>query len=256
MSTFADGEYARQGGAATLGYPKGPRLNGLPGTGWMHLTEKGCLVYSPASGAWGVTEIRWTTWVRNGREKGVLGYPIGANAIREDRSWMQLFQKGCIVDSAATTTSVVYGPRWDMWVSAGREYGTLGFPVASVQPLYTGAWIQRFQRGCITDGPATTPALVTGATWVAWQQVGREKGPLGFPAASLEVIGGGTAQRFEKGGIWGRTEAAAWAVHGPVLSAWEEAGGPGGAYGFPTAHVVDNGDGTYTGVFEGGSITA
>ena len=33
----------------------------------------------------------------------------------------------------------------------------------------------------------------------------------------------------------------------------ESAGGTGGRYGFPTAHVVDNGDGTQTGIFEGGT---
>ena len=52
-----------------------------------------------------------------------------------------------------------------------------------------------------------------------------------------------------------RTGAAAWAVRGRVLTAWEAAGGPAGTYGFPTAHVVDNAVGTQTGRFEGGTIT-
>jgi uncharacterized protein with LGFP repeats len=47
-----------------------------------------------------------------------------------------------------------------------------------------------------------------------------------------------------------------FAVWGAVLDAWLAAGGPGGRYGFPTAHVVDNGDGTLTGAFENGTITA
>ena len=45
-------------------------------------------------------------------------------------------------------------------------------------------------------------------------------------------------------------------MRGAVLTAWESAGGTTGSYGFPTAHVVANGDGTLTGTFEGGTITA
>ena len=57
-------------------------------------------------------------------------------------------------------------------------------------------------------------------------------------------------------GCGGSPAGAAFAVWGAVLDAWQAAGGAGGSYGFPTAHVVDNGDGTHTGVFEGGTITA
>ena len=41
---------------------------------------------------------------------------------------------------------------------------------------------------------------------------------------------------------------------GAVLTAWVAAGGAGGTYGYPTAHVVRNTDGSLTGVFEGGTI--
>ncbi len=44
-------------------------------------------------------------------------------------------------------------------------------------------------------------------------------------------------------------------MRGGVLTAWESAGGVEGRYGFPTAHVVANADGTLTGIFEGGTIT-
>ncbi|MGG5257955.1 hypothetical protein [Phycicoccus avicenniae] len=256
MSTFADAAYAKAGGPAALGYPKGARINGLPGTGWLHVTQKGGLVYTPGTGAWAVTGARWTLWVATKREKGVLGYPTAAVEVRADRSWIQLFQKGCITNSTATPPAVVYGPRWTTWTALNRGTGVLGYPVADVQPLYTGAWIQRFQRGCITDGPRTTPTTVLGAMWVAWQQVGREGGVLAFPSAPVADVPGGTSQTFERGGIWARTGGAGYAVHGAVLDQWSAAGGAGGRYGFPLAHVVANADGTSTGVFEGGTITA
>ncbi len=86
--------------------------------------------------------------------------------------------------------------------------------------------------------------------------MGRETGALGFPSSEQGGVSGGTVQRFQGGGIWGRSGQPAWAVRGAVLTAWEAAGGTTGSYGFPTAHVVANGDGTLTGTFEGGTITA
>ena len=79
---------------------------------------------------------------------------------------------------------------------------------------------------------------------------------LGFPVAEQSDVQGGVGQRFQRGGIWGRTGSPAWSVRGAVLDAWESAGGVTGRYGFPTAHVVDHGDGRLTGTFEGGTITA
>ena len=256
VSTFVDSQYAAHGGAAQLGYPKAARVNGLRDGGWIHVFEKGCLVDSASTSTTAVTGRRWTTWVEAGRENGRLAYPVRAVESHSDGSWIQVFQGGCITDSVQTTTQVVWGLRWTRWVEVGRESGVLGFPLADVEYLPNGAWIQRFQRGCFVDSTATTTRMVSGRTWTAWQQVGREAGVLGFPGEEQQAVSGGTAQRFQRGGIWGRDGSEAWAVRGAVLTAWEAAGGVGGSYGFPTAHTVDNGDGTLTGTFEGGSITA
>ena len=185
-----------------------------------------------------------------------LGYPKAprVSGLR-DGGWINVFEKGCIVDSSRTSTQVVWGIRWTRWVAAGRENGALGYPVASVRTVLPGAFIQGFQHGCIVDSSATTTRIVRGATYPAWQQVGRETGVLGFPTTEQTDVAGGTMQGFQGGEIWGRSGAAAWAVRGAVLAAWQAAGGAAGGYGFPTAHVVDNGDGTQTGAFEGGTIT-
>jgi uncharacterized protein with LGFP repeats len=256
LSNFVQSQYDVHGGAARLGYPKAARVGGLVDGGWIHVFEKGCLVDSASTSTTAVWGIRWSNWVAFGRERGKLGYPISAVQYRTDGSWIQLFQGGCIVDSAQTVTQVVWGIRWARWVQAGREQGVLGYPVHSLEYLPDNAWIQRFQGGAIVDSSTTTTRVVPGRTWVAWQSVGREAGVLGYPTTELDVIAGGTAQRFQNGGIWGRDGGGAWAVWGAVLTRWEDAGGPAGTYGFPTAHVVGNGNGTYTGVFEGGSITA
>ena len=255
MTTFVDSQYNAHGGASTLGYPKAARVNGLRDGGWIHVCEKGALVDSASTTTTAVWGIRWTKWLAEGRENGHLQYPVSAVDYRTDGSWIQVFQTGCIVDSAQTVTQTVWGIRWTRWVEAGRESGVLGYPVASVEILPNGAWIQRFQRGCFVDSSATTTRMVRDATWTAWQQVGRESGVLGFPVAEQVDVPGGAGQRFERGGIWGRTGSTAWAVRGGVLTAWESAGGVEGRYGFPTAHVVANAGGTLTGTFEGGTIT-
>ena len=159
-----------------------------------------------------------------------------------------------MVDSASTSTHSVHGYRWTMWVDSGRETGPLRYPVAEVEQLPNG-WIQRFQKGCIVDSTATPRAIVHNYAWAAWVAVGREKGPLGFPTGDRALLTRGYTQPFERGGLWGLTGRASYAVWGSVLDAWLAAGGPDGSYGYPTAHVVDNGNGTRTGVFEGGTIT-
>jgi hypothetical protein len=255
MSTFVDAQYRGHGGASNLGYPVAARVTGLRDGGWIHRFEKGCLVDSVSTATTAVWGIRWTMWLAEGREAGHLQYPASAVNVRTDGSWIQVFQTGCIVDSAHTAPQTVWGVRWTRWVGAGREYGALGFPVANLENLPSGAWIQRFERGCFVASAATATRQVGDRTWTAWQQVGREGGVLGFPLAEQEALAGGTVQRFQGGGIWGRGGSAAWAVRGRVLTAWESAGGALGSYGFPIAHVVDNGDGTQTGAFEGGTIT-
>ena len=82
------------------------------------------------------------------------------------------------------------------------------------------------------------------------------QGPLGYPTADRAAVARGTTQPFQRGGLWGLASGPMFAVWGAVLDAWLAAGGAGGRYGFPTAHVVDNGDGTLTGAFESGTITA
>ena len=84
----------------------------------------------------------------------VLGYPKGATITGlRDGGWIQLFQKGCITDSASTSTQAVHGYRWTMWVDSGRESGVLRYPVAGMEVLPGEAWIQRFQKGCIVFSP-------------------------------------------------------------------------------------------------------
>jgi hypothetical protein len=256
MTAHADGIYLAAGGPHKIGYPVGARKTGLRDGGWLHVLEKAGIVDSLSTTTQVVDGVRWTHWVQQGRESGRLGYPVAPMEWLENSAWIQRFQTGCVVDSQSTTSQVVWGVRWTRWVASGREKGPLGFPVGPLEYLPSSSWIQRFQNGCYVDSGSTTTTEVRERTWTAWQQVGRETGVLRYPTSEQEAIAGGTRQSFQGGGIWGRTGQAAWAVTGAVLAAWEAQGGPSGGYGFPTAHVRANANGTSTGTFEGGTITA
>jgi LGFP repeat len=237
-----------------LGASAGPIRSTIDGTAKYVNYTGGRIWWTSATGASAMSSFVLERYAAFGGP-AVLGYPKGARTSGlADGGWLQLFQKGAMVDSASTTTHSVHGYRWSMWSASGRENGPLQYPLAEVEQLPKG-WIQRFQKGCIVDSDTTARAIVHTAAWVAWLELGREQGALGFPTADRAAVARGFTQPFQRGGLWGLTGRAAFGVWGAVLDAWLAAGGAGGSYGFPTAHVVDNGNGTSTGVFENGTIT-
>jgi hypothetical protein len=233
----------------------GPIRSTVDGTAKYVNYTGGRIWWTSATGASAMTSFVLERYAAFGGP-AVLGYPKGARTSGlADGGWLQLFQKGVMVDSASTSTHSVHGYRWSMWADSGRETGPLQYPVEEVEQLSKG-WIQRFQKGCIVDSDTTPRAIVHNFAWTAWLELGREAGPLGYPTGDRSLVTRGYTQPFQHGGLWGLTDRAAFGVWGAVLDAWLATGGTGGSHGFPTAHVVDNGDGTLTGVFENGTITA
>lgn len=242
--------------AGWLGSSMGPVTNVGDGRGTFVQYSKGYIYDTPTTAASAMTPFVYQKWMENGGPRGLLGYPRRDRySGLLDKGWLQPFEKGCIVDSASTTTQVVNSIRWTVWQANGREGGPLGYPVAPVASV-DGGWLQQFQSGCITDSTHTTTQVVTGACWTAYDRLGRAGGALGYPTAAAVTASGGTGQSFDGGALWGRTGGGAFAVLGAVLGAWLAAGGVAGRYGFPTADTKDNGDGTMTCTFEGGTITA
>ena len=258
MSNFVHGVWASTGGTAgPLGYPTRDRITGLKDSGWLNLFEHGGIVDSASTSTQVVYGYRWTVWVANGREGGVLGYPIGPRTdLATYHGWMQIFQGGCIVDTDVTSTQVVHGWRWTVWQANGRESGILGYPTGPQTTQVAGGWYQPFQNGCITDSDVTATQLVTGVMWTAYQRLGINGGALGFASGPLTARSRGASQAFQKGELWALTGKGAYAVLGRVLTAWRSAGGADGSYGYPLADTTTAADGTQTCRFEGGTITA
>ena len=249
--------YTAMGGHKSyLKASSGPIRNTIDGTARYVNYQGGRIWWTSRTGASAMSSFVLDRYAAFGGP-AVLGYPKGATLTGlRDGGWLQLFEKGCMTDSASTSTQAVHGYRWTMWVDSGRESGVLRYPVAGLETLPGDAWIQRFQKGCIVFSPSTPRAIVHNYAWHGWTAVGREGGPLGFPTGDRVVIARGTMQSFQNGGLWGLNSARMFAVYGDVLSEWEASGGAAGTYGFPTSHTVEAGQGRLTCTFEGGTITA
>lgn len=219
--------------------------------------QGGRIWWSSKTGARALTSFADSVYIADGGARGHLGYPISDKITGlTGGGWIQLFEKGAITDSASTTTQLVWGARWPAWQAAGRESGVLGYPVAAKQDLGGGAWIQRFQKGAITDSTATYTQVVAGAIYAAWYLVDRYVGPLKYPTSAAVTTDRGSYQAFQGGEIWGLSGATAYEVYGNVLAEWKEAGGATGSYGYPVSRTQAAGGSRLTCTFEGGTITA
>ena len=253
MNNWVLSKWNEEGGPrGHLGYPTSEKIS-TRDSGWIHLFQKGAITDSASTSTQTVWGVRYDVWKREGREGGKLGYPVGPKT-DVTNGWIQLFQKGAITDSTATTTQSVWGVRWDVWKREGREKGTLGFPKGPVTYSSNG-WIQLFQKGAITDSTATSTQSVHGAMWTAWVAAGRENGVLGYPTAAVGSATRGSYQTFQSGELWRLGSGSARRVYGGVLSQWKAAGGATGKYGYPVTDTVSS-NGRLTCTFEGGTITA
>jgi uncharacterized protein with LGFP repeats len=94
-----------------------------------------------------------------------------------------------------------------------------------------------------TDWFGSTKYTPTGAIAAEWNRLGGLTGSFGAPtgpAARVSVNGGGTVQEFQRGTIWHRTGSSlAYAMGtGPFRTNYLAAGGPGGAWGWPSGRAA------------------
>jgi hypothetical protein len=257
VSTLATAAWSSVGGIrGVLGYPLSAAAPGARAGGWTQLFQHGVVAGASSTVSVPLSDPGWTLWRWIGSEGGPLGYPVEPRVGNPDaRGWRQKFQGGYITGSSATITTAVYESAATLWDQLGRESGVLGYPTSGRGAAANGSWVQLFEGGAIADTPTTTTTAVYGVMSATWLAAGRESSVLLYPVTPVASDGRGLHQVFQGGELWALGTGAARIVYGPVLTAWKNAGGAAGTYGYPLSNTAALGDGRFTCTFEGGIIT-
>ncbi|MDQ0662843.1 uncharacterized protein with LGFP repeats [Arthrobacter ulcerisalmonis] len=188
-----------------LGAATTAEVYGLKDNGGYQCFERGCILYSPASGAHVSTGAIRGLWAATGFENGGLGYPTTdeVGGLR-DGGVYQNYQGGAIIWSPATGAHISVGAIRGLWAATGFENGRLGYPTTDeVGGLKNGGVYQNYQGGAIIWSPATGAHISVGAIRSIWASTGFESGRLGYPTSDEYATGndGGVAQNYQGGVI-------------------------------------------------------
>ncbi|MDQ0145486.1 Ig-like domain-containing protein [Pseudarthrobacter niigatensis] len=242
-----------------LGAAVTPEVYGLKDNGGYQCFERGCILYSPATGAHVSTGAIRAFWATTGFENGRLGYPVTDEVGGlKDGGVYQNYQGGTIMWSPATGAHITTGAIGGAWAAAGFENGRLGYPVTDeVGGLKDGGVYQNYQGGTIMWSPATGAHITTGAIGGAWAAAGFENGRLGYPV--IDEVGGlkdgGVYQNFQGGTIIWSPATGAHICIAAIRSIWASTGYEPGRLGYPTSDEYATGnDGSVAQNYQGGVI--
>jgi len=125
----------------------------------------------------------------------------------------------------------------------------------SNQKKITGGRWQRFDKGRLYHHAGLKRVTwVRGPVLQKYLDLKAHNGFLGRPRA-FGGEAGGVRARFDGGDVYHHEAVGAFEVHGQVLQAYRDHGGPASDLGFPTSDVVTENDGTLVSTFEGGTIS-
>lgn len=188
-----------------------------------------------------------------GGATGRLGFPVGAQSCTSTLC-SQEFQSGWILWSAAAGARIG-AP--DIDAVAAAQASVLGARVPSSFVAYAfngGGMAEAFANGAVYLKRGVGAFAVTGRIRDAYFAVGGAAGQYGWPTAAQACTGATCSQDFE-GGLLVTSGAGAFAVTGPVRTAFAAAGGTSGSWGNPTSALVGMPGGSGQ-AFSGGSAYA
>ena len=181
-----------------------------------------------------------------GAQGSALGSSTGPErAVGDGRGRYVRYDHGSIHWTKGTGARAVYGASYTAWQRAGGPRGGLGYPTADRRKAKDGkGWLQPFEKGVTCDSPATTTTYVYGTAYPKWVKLGRETGPLGYPAHDIVRRSDGSwYQQFQHGAICDSRATSTTSVHGAAYGEWVRQGREGGTLGYPVAEVVVRPDG-------------
>ncbi|WP_461474651.1 LGFP repeat-containing protein [Microbacterium sp. HJ5] len=204
-------------------------------------------VLSSAAGVFAVANEALTTYAALGWVRGELGWPTSAEACRSG-ACAQATQNGWLGHTGSNSYAVT-GDTAGLYRAAGGMNGSWGYPTSGRTALTTangdGAG-QNFERVQLLSSGAGTFAVPVNVIAVH-AAAGWVRGDLGWPTASPQCSTATCVQAFQGGYVAG-VNGSLHAVSGGIAAGYRTAGGPSGAWGYPTSAqsslVGPNGSGT------------
>ena len=241
------------GGGITgkYGFPTGGLRSNASGFGqdfgiWsMALTEQG--VYS-------IHTTSLNAWRGFGSENGYLGWPISQQA-KSGTLYSQTFEHGTLFFTSAKKGYI--GEHFlPMIAQYGGVNGTYGWPSGGVfvSKSSGGGELQTFGTRMLAWSPSTGTRSIWGTMLTTWKANGAQN-TLGWPTGfqATDAASGARYQDFTKGRTYATSAKSGW-VQRDLVSAYADAGGPSGPWGWPVAAPVTT-EGVLTQKFAKGTAT-
>ncbi len=194
-------------------------------------------------------------WDSTGGSTGLLGYATNVPVKYSNGGIGQEFQRGWAYWHQKTGAYRTSGAIGQSYIGLGGPTGTLGYPTADMVNDGKGGYSQKFQNGAIFWSSARGTQHSSGGIYSLYTALGGAGGTLGYPAAGMQPEPGGYSQVFESGAIFWSGATGAVSVPKVALSAYADAGGPGGKLGFPLAEPITAAGGQIRSEFEKGTIS-
>lgn len=179
-------------------------------------------------------------WDQLGGKKSILGACIDTNCVTsaadDGIGRYNKFKNGYIYWTSKTGAFELHGIIYDKWVQEGAfRSSILGYPTSDVLPLPDGiGQYQWFQQGSIYWSPNNGCHVVYGQIREKWQNLGWEKGVLGYPIADRI----NNSQDFQFGTIYILPDNSIHEVHGDIYKKYSEWDKINGYLGYPTSDVL------------------
>lgn len=220
----------------------------------------GMILWHPDYGAHAVHGDIFTRYDRLRRELGPLGYPVtDVRSVGDRRGRLARFESGAIYDTDQTGAQALTGPVYAYYRQLGDALHAsgLGYPTTGVVATPGGGQVARFERGMILWRRGSGAHEVHGPSFDLYHDLRTHQGPLGYPVADGEPLGGrrGRRQRFQGGAIYQIRGRGARAVYGAIHNRYiDDLSGHQGPLGLPVTSVIPAVDGGQLVAFGGGNV--
>ncbi|WP_129661772.1 GDSL-type esterase/lipase family protein [Rothia uropygialis] len=231
-----------------LGHPLKPQECDQAEGGCFQEFDHGRIYWSPTAGAAHVREGQISEFYnQHGGHAGRYGYPRGPERCPHRGTCIQSFDHAEIAWSSTHGIQVLTSDAIRKFYDGEHSAeGRLGIPVSAEEPAGDSGttqtfWNQADDKQYLVAWSSSTGAHAvetTGAIGKKWTELGAAGGSLGLPTSEVfsNLPYGGRYQEFQGGRTYSSPATGTWTVaSNTIQQAWDEDGGEGGRWGYPTS---------------------